>query len=205
MKKIVIIGFVAGILALTACSYHSKQPVDETYYKKTQSVAWPEESTSKPAKTTKATKEKAQYGASQAAERELNWQDPQAVETRELAIPEMPDEKLQCIKTDRNAYTCRRGQYQCGTGCQSDGSNCYRGRCRQEDCDNVAGQKWDLVRLKSQNIYTCEHPTTKVKCAPEDVWKITCRDSSGSVCGRECNANGTQCESGTDTCWAEWQ
>ena len=36
--------FLLGItcLILGACSFHSKQPVDDTYYKKTQSVAWPD-------------------------------------------------------------------------------------------------------------------------------------------------------------------
>ena len=29
-------------ITLGACSFHSKQPVDETYYKRSQSVAWPE-------------------------------------------------------------------------------------------------------------------------------------------------------------------
>lgn len=44
MKKIVILGliFVALTVALSACAYHTKQPVDDAYYKKTQTVGWPE-------------------------------------------------------------------------------------------------------------------------------------------------------------------
>ena len=42
MKKIIMMLSVIGMLGLMACSYHSKQPTDETYYKRTQSVAWPD-------------------------------------------------------------------------------------------------------------------------------------------------------------------
>ena len=51
MKKIAILCLSVGLLMLSACSnYHAKQEVDSTYYKKTQSVAWPESQT--PAKPT---------------------------------------------------------------------------------------------------------------------------------------------------------
>lgn len=42
MNKIVIIGLVASILAVNACSFHAKQPTSDEYYKRTQSVAWPD-------------------------------------------------------------------------------------------------------------------------------------------------------------------
>ena len=41
MKKLLLVVFSVGLLTLAACSYHSKQPVDDRYYKKSQSVAWP--------------------------------------------------------------------------------------------------------------------------------------------------------------------
>ena len=47
MKKLLFLTVAIGILALSACSYHSKQPVNPEYYKRTQGVAWPEENTSK--------------------------------------------------------------------------------------------------------------------------------------------------------------
>lgn len=31
-----------GLLLVGACTFHAKQPVDDTYYKNTQSIAWPE-------------------------------------------------------------------------------------------------------------------------------------------------------------------
>ena len=41
MKKILVLALVLGVLS--ACSYHAKQPTDDTYYKKTQGIAWPED------------------------------------------------------------------------------------------------------------------------------------------------------------------
>ena len=42
MKKVLGIG--VACLCLAACgNYHGKQPVDDTYYKQSQSVAWPTE------------------------------------------------------------------------------------------------------------------------------------------------------------------
>ena len=43
MKKVLLV--CVGLLFLAACAFHGKQPVDETYYKKTQSVAWPDSTT----------------------------------------------------------------------------------------------------------------------------------------------------------------
>ena len=40
MRKILILALAFGFIS--ACSFHGKQPKDDTYYKKTQSVAWPE-------------------------------------------------------------------------------------------------------------------------------------------------------------------
>ena len=40
MKKLLLI--CAGLMILGACAFHKKQPIDENYYKKTQSVGWPD-------------------------------------------------------------------------------------------------------------------------------------------------------------------
>ena len=40
MKKVLILALIIG--CLSACAYNSKQPKDDTYYKKTQGMAWPE-------------------------------------------------------------------------------------------------------------------------------------------------------------------
>ena len=41
MRKILILALIVGFVS--ACSFHGKQPKDDTYYKKTQGIAWPEE------------------------------------------------------------------------------------------------------------------------------------------------------------------
>jgi len=41
MKKALLIFCVLALCLTSACSFHSKQPKDDTYYKKTQSVGWP--------------------------------------------------------------------------------------------------------------------------------------------------------------------
>ena len=69
----------------------------------------------------------------------------------------------------------------------------------------MMGQKWDLVYERSTNLYTCEHPTTKVSCRPDGGWNIACRDISGHTCGYNCNKNGTQCADGADTCWSKYR
>ncbi|MBR6411918.1 MAG: hypothetical protein IKS41_02005 [Alphaproteobacteria bacterium] len=51
MKKIIFL--CAGLMLLGACTFHSKQPLDETYYKNTQSVAWPDDAPSSNSKTSK--------------------------------------------------------------------------------------------------------------------------------------------------------
>ena len=205
MRKLLLI--CAGLMVLGACAFHSKQPVDETYYKNTQSVAWPD-SASATSTAKSSAKSGASYGASRSADPQLNWQDPAAPD-RQVAIPEMPEKKLQCVKTDRNAYTCRIGQYQCGTGCQADGSHCNRGYCLKSDCDDVMGQQWDLVYRRSDNLYVCQHPSEKVACRPDGTISghqdIRCYDASGSSCGYDCNKNGTQCAQGSDTCWSKYR
>jgi hypothetical protein len=199
MKKLLLIS--SCCLFLGACgAFHTKQPINDTYYKKTQSAAWPGEENA----TAQSDLNNAEYGASQKADPKLNWQDADESAPK-MAIPAMPEKKLQCVKTGRDTYTCRMGQYQCGTGCRSDGSNCRNGYCLQSDCDDVLGQKWDLVYIRNQNLYACQHPTTKVFCRPDGSWKTTCWGSDGLVCGRECNANGTQCAAGSDTCWAKYR
>lgn len=194
MKKRVII--VLTLCALCACEYHTKQTKDEIYYKRTQGIEWPEEQRIVAQKTTKAIS----YGAT--ADSQLNAQGV-AASVPQLAAPEALDKKLQCVKTDRKAYACRLGQYPCGTGCQADGSNCRFGYCLQSDCDDVMGQKWDLVYQRDAQVYACQHPTAKVSCRPF-YGKISCWNADGNSCGRDCNKNGTQCAAGPDTCWAEY-
>jgi len=205
MKKLLLIS--AGLMILGACAFHSKQPVNENYYKKTQSVAWPDTAPAQTASKTSA-KNGASYGASQGAGANLNWQDPAAPD-RKVAIPDMPEKKLQCVKTGRDAYTCRIGQYQCGTGCQADGSNCRYGYCLTSDCNDVMGQQWDLVYKRSPGYHVCQHPSEKVFCYPDGTSggnvDIKCYDTTGSWCGSECNKNGTQCARGPDTCWSKYR
>ena len=205
MKKNLLFSMVA-VVALSACAFNSKQPKDDTYYKKTQGISWSEgqKAVTQKTTTTAAQVKTASYGASGAADPQLNWQDP-AAPARQVAIPKAPEKKLQCVKTDRNAYTCRLGQYQCGTGCQADGSNCRYGYCLQSDCDDVLGQKWDLVYQKNYNLHACQHPTAKVSCRPDASDGISCWGSDAAYCGHQCNKNGTQCSSGSDTCWAKYR
>ena len=40
MKKFLILALIAGFVS--ACAFHAKQPKDDTYYKKTQTVGWPD-------------------------------------------------------------------------------------------------------------------------------------------------------------------
>jgi len=40
MQKLLLL--TAICLIIGACSFHSKQPVDDAYYKKTQGIAWPD-------------------------------------------------------------------------------------------------------------------------------------------------------------------
>lgn len=42
MKKLLLVICALGVLALMACSFHGKQERDDTYYKKTQTVGWPD-------------------------------------------------------------------------------------------------------------------------------------------------------------------
>lgn len=204
MKKLLLGSCLCLILA--GCgAFHTKQAIDDTYYKKTQSVAWPGENTDMGSESiSQENKKGAEYGASQKADPKLNWQDAEDSAPK-MAIPAMPEKKLQCVKTGRDVYTCRIGQYQCGKGCRADGSNCREGYCLQSDCDDVLGQKWELVYIRKDGLYACQHPTTKVFCRPDGVWKTTCWGSDGLVCGRECNANGTQCAAGSDTCWSKYR
>lgn len=198
MKKLLII--CAGLAIVSACSFHTKQPVDKTYYKNTQSVAWPDSASSSSVGV--AGQSGVSYGVSSASQPNLNWQNPAAPD-RVVPVPEMPEKKLQCVKVDRNSYTCRIGQYQCGTGCRADGSQCNRGHCLQSDCDDVLGQKWDLVYQRNREIYVCQHPTEKVMCYPNGSYD--CLGADGNICGYECNKNGTQCARGPDTCWSKYR
>ena len=40
MKKLLMLVLVVGVLS--ACSFNAKQPKDDTYYKKTHGIAWPD-------------------------------------------------------------------------------------------------------------------------------------------------------------------
>lgn len=42
MRKLLFVVSILTLCLACACSYHGKQPVDDTYYKKTQSVGWPD-------------------------------------------------------------------------------------------------------------------------------------------------------------------
>ena len=203
-----------GLLLVGACAFHAKQPVDDTYYKNTQSIAWPE---STPAVGGSAGVRAnaggaggsggaggASWGSAAAADKELNWQDPTAA-APEMAAPAMPEKDLKCFKADNGTYTCRLGRYPCGRGCKSDGSNCNEGYCLQSDCDDVMGQKWELVYKRNESIHVCQHPSAGVQCSPISLEGIKCWDSNGFSCGYYCNKNGTQCAEGSDNCWSKYR
>ena len=40
MKKFLFLALIVGFIS--ACSFNAKQPKDDTYYKKTQGISWPE-------------------------------------------------------------------------------------------------------------------------------------------------------------------
>ena len=43
MKKLLVFVCLMALCGLTACEFHSKQAKDDTYYKRTQSIDWPEQ------------------------------------------------------------------------------------------------------------------------------------------------------------------
>ena len=45
MKKFLVITMICAMLG--ACAFHSKQPKDDAYYKRTQGIAWPDEQPTK--------------------------------------------------------------------------------------------------------------------------------------------------------------
>lgn len=203
-----------GLLLVGACAFHAKQPVDDTYYKNTQSIAWPE---STPAVGGSAGVRAnaggaggsggaggASWGSAAAADKELNWQDPTAA-APEMAAPAMPEKALKCFKADNGTYTCRLGQYPCGRGCKSDGSNCSTGYCLQSDCDDVMGQKWELVYKRGKEMHVCQHPSAGVQCGPYGNSGIECWNGNSYGCGWNCNKNGTQCVNGDDNCWSKYR
>ena len=227
MKKLVIICSVATLLALGACAFHSKQPVDPEYYKKTQQVAWPEESTSQPSRATKTTKATASTSdnagyvgggsggstgvpSASAADR-TKWED--AAEIKQVAVPEMAEKKVQCTKTNNGTYTCRYGQTVCGWGCRADGSNCSVGYCQKSECDDVMGQKWEWIKVgfDKETFYACKHPDYNVTCAPSPYEPgILCSHGLGYLfwgkrCGYNCNKNGTDCGGGNNNCWDKYR
>ena len=42
MKKLLLFVCMLSLCGLMACSFHSKQPKDDAYYKRTQTVGWPD-------------------------------------------------------------------------------------------------------------------------------------------------------------------
>ena len=40
MRKLLILALIIGFVS--ACSFNAKQPKDDTYYKRTQGISWPE-------------------------------------------------------------------------------------------------------------------------------------------------------------------
>ena len=42
MRLFLCAALLISVLSLSACQYHTKQPIDDTYYKKTQGIDWPE-------------------------------------------------------------------------------------------------------------------------------------------------------------------
>ena len=278
MKKVLAFSMLAAV-ALSACAYNSKQPTDDTYYKKTQGIAWPTEqrtvarttsvNRAAPTRTVTTTANgktytttvstsgatmgipsSASYGAvvpsaptsvgtvpvsgyasgnvPSAAEVGNNgvvWQDPKAPpveqpkpvvqkeEKPKVAIPEDPGLKLQCAEMENGTYTCRLGNYICGTGCKSDGSNCTNGYCLQAYCDDVLGQKWELENDRKNKVFGCKHPSYDVMCRPS-YGKINCftwwysgtkENGFWENCGDSCNANGTQCQGGSNNCWDKYR
>lgn len=179
MKKLLLIMAVCSVLS--ACAFHSKQPIDETYYKNTQSVEWPEQTNGlSSVSSSKRVSVPASNGTGVA---------PAAAEI-----------KLECERASSN-FKCRYGLDECGWGCNADGSNCRKGSCLQSDCDNVMGQKWELVKVSS-SYYGCQHPSYPIVCR-KDGDKYRCYDR-GQQCGYDCNANGTLCR-GENNCWDKYR
>ena len=222
MKKVLGIG--VACLCLAACgNYHGKQPIDDTYYKQSQSVAWPTEqkasvsqkkatTTVKKAAATKATTAgKASVsggvGSAEAAQPEVKWQDASAPAAK-VAVPKAVEKKIQCVKTG-DTYTCRYGRQICGLGCQSDGSNCSYGYCLKSECDDVMGQKWNWVMVQSDKgwMYGCKHPNYSIYCYPHGSNGIKCTydDRWYNECGSDCNKNGTDCGKLPNNCWDKYR
>ena len=220
MKKVLGIG--VACLCLVACgNYHGKQPVDETYYKRTQSVAWPTEQKASvrqkkattpvkkaaAAKATTAGKASVSggVGSAEATQPEVKWQDASAPAAK-VAVPKAAEKKIQCVKVD-DAYTCRYGQTICGYGCQSDGSNCSYGYCLKSECDDVMGQKWNWVKTQGWGrgtLYGCQHPTYKITCRPNGFDGIYCTGEDQPL-GYRCNKNGSDCGEGNSDLWAKYR
>ena len=221
MKKLLLLSGVCMILG--ACgAFHTKQPINDTYYKKTQSVAWPTESASSyttgvpTASTSNGSIGGGSNGGHSAVGGSVGSADPKSVGDKwsdatapapEVAVPKVAEKKIQCTKKD-DAYTCRYGQTVCGYGCKSDGSNCSYGYCLKSECDDVMGQKWDWVKGEGWGrgtLYTCKHPTYGVSCWPNGNDGIVCNDGDGFMCGYLCNKNGTDCGDGKNNCWDKYR
>ncbi len=222
MKKLLLIS--SCCLFLGACgAFHTKQPINDTYYKKTQSVAWPGESTSSfetgvpTASISNGSIGGGSNGSHSSVGGSVGSADPKAVGDKwsdatapapEVAVPKVPEKKIQCTKKG-DAYTCRYGQTVCGKGCKSDGSNCSYGYCLKSECDDVMGQKWDWVKVNTDNdpLYGCKHPSYNVYCFPHGSYGILCSPDRYyfHYCGAQCNKNGTDCGEGDNNCWDKYR
>ncbi len=218
MNKLLYIS--TACLLMSACgNYNTKQAIDDTYYKRTQSVAWPtEQATDTVAVKATTTNSKSSAGHSgvsggvpsaDAPDAPEKWHDTTAP-AEKVAVPVVPEKKVQCVKKD-GAYTCRYGQQICGRGCQSDGSNCSYGYCQKSECDDVMGQKWNWVKASAYtgssdafDVYACKHPNYNILCWPSGRDGVKC-SSDAILCGWDCNKNGTDCNNYHNNCWDKYR
>ena len=198
MKKFLISAVVCSMFVASCGAFHTKQPVDDTYYKNTQSIAWPEQQTTTAvAKTTSVPSGNGRAGVTKPYEVEAEIEKPK------VAVPDAIESKFECKRNSSGDFTCSYGLNQCGEHCKANGSNCRYGNCLQSDCDNVMGQKWELIQENSL-YYACKHPSYPIVCRKfgNDGYKCF---NNGYECGNKCNANGTLCRSGHNNCWDEYR
>lgn len=54
-------------------------------------------------------------------------------------------EEIACRRQDNNLYECFKNTNRCGTGCNADGTNCDKGSCIIQTCNNIGGHKWNYT------------------------------------------------------------
>ena len=197
MKKILLAALACALLA-SCGNFHGKQPIDDEYYKNTQSVAWPDENTTVATRTTSVPAKGSSVRPYEATVE---------IEKPKVAVPDAIESKFECKRNSSGDFTCSYGLDQCGEHCKADGSNCKYGNCLQSDCDNVLGQKWELVKEGNySHYYVCKHPSYPIYCKKYGNGNSSYKCfNSGYECGSECNANGTLCKSGHNNCWDEYR